>query len=161
MTRDLGRRAHLWPHEADVEIFEFGEGILIKGFFGFLMPLMGAMIATVLALYTTLALEAGLCFLFLWIFNGEPITSLVVWWLKPVFTGAKLHVSTQRRLVTFAAPIVKETYSFDELHIKPVRRLLVLKGFEIAAADDGRCLARNYFLVMPQTAARIIGMLER
>ncbi len=161
MNRDSGRRAHLWPHEADVAIFHFNEGLLLKGIFGWLIPIMGAMIATMLALYTTLALEAGLCFLFLWIFDGQPITSLVAWWLEPAFTGAKLHVSTQRRLVTFAEPIVKETYSFDELRIKPVRWLLVLKGFEIVAADDGRCLARNYFLLMPQNAARVIAMLER
>lgn len=160
MNRDGGRRPHLWPHEADVEIFQFSEGFLLKGIFAWLMPIMGAMIATLLALYTTLALEAGLCFLFLCIFDGQPVTGLVAWWLQPVFTGTKLHVSTQRRLMTFAEPIVKETHSFDELRVKPLRWLFLLKGFEIVTADDGRCLARFYFLVMPQNTARVIDMLE-
>lgn len=162
MQPGLGRRAHLWPHESDVEIFHFSEGILLKGIFGWLIPMIGAMIATLLALYTTLALEAGLCFLFLCLFNGEPITSWVAWRLEPDFyTATKLHVSTQRRLMTFAEPIFKETYSFDELRARPVRCLLLLQGFEIIAAEDGRCLARTYFLVLPPNAARIIHLLER
>lgn len=161
MQPGLGRRAHLWPHESDVEIFHFSEGILLKGIFGFLLPVTCGLFAAGLVFYAGHKLGATLLCAILFLFDGEPIRSLVAWWLEPHFTQTKLHVSIQRRLMTFAEPIVKETFSFDELRVKHFRCLLLLRGFEIIAVEDGACLARTHFLWLSPNAARIVAMLER